>query len=413
MYGLFGDWVAGFGNGFTGGISTDIYSSITGTPLQPKDGFLWTMGNIAGIGASLLVGMKFTVNYQASIGQANFWATYQVVTSGYGVGKGLVGLADGYWEFNDVFNLLGLLPVAGTLLGSSKGIAGMRASNSGGKSNLADGNAEDAFNGLGQTDVSVSGACFVAGTEVLTPDGEKSIEAIRVGDWVVADDPNTIGEIEYKQVTDTFVRQTDKLVDLYIDGEVISTTEEHPFWTPDKGWVEAKDLTVGSLLQTEDGRVVNVDGVETREGSFEVYNFKVEGFHSYFVSDLGVLVHNADYDLQFQADDLVYGPSANLQLRELQQTAGGKLLTDLPDKPPELTWLQHSIQTMEQQTAMGKNIRFDLTHMQDLQNILQNKGPYANTVTAGELRHIQSNWSRFQRNVFFYKNGKEVSAPWM
>jgi hypothetical protein len=289
----------------------------------------------------------------------------------------------------------------------------MRASNSGGKSNLADGNAEDAFNGLAQTDVSVSGACFVAGTEVLTPDGEKSIEAIRVGDWVVADDPNTIGEIEYKQVTETFVRLTDKLVDLFIDGEVISTTEEHPFWTPDKGWVEAKDLTVGSLVQTSDGRVVDVDGVEIREGSFEVYNFRVEGFHSYFVSNLGVLVHNADYDLQFQADDLVYGPSANLQLRELQQTAGGKLLTDLPDKPPELTWLQHSIQTMEQQTAMGKNIRFDLTHMQDLQNILQNKGPYANTVTAGELRHIQSNWSRFQRNVFFYKNGKEVSAPWM
>jgi hypothetical protein len=214
MYGLFGDWVAGFGNGFTGGISTDIYSSITGTLLQPKDGFLWTMGNIAGLGTSLLVGLKVPVQYQASIGQASFWATYQVVTSGYGAGKGLVGLADGYWEFNDVFNLLGLLPVAGTLLGSSKGIAGMRASNSGGKSNLADGNAEDAFNGLGQTDVSVSGACFVAGTEVLTPDGEKSIEAIRVGDWVVADDPNTIGEIEYKQVTDTFVRQTDRLVDL-------------------------------------------------------------------------------------------------------------------------------------------------------------------------------------------------------
>jgi hypothetical protein len=293
MYGLFGDWVAGFGNGFTGGISTDIYSSITGTPLQPKDGFLWTMGNIAGLGTSLLVGLKVPVQYQASIGQASFWATYQVVTSGYGAGKGLVGLADGYWEFNDVFNLLGLLPVAGTLLGSSKGIAGMRASNSGGKSNLADGNAEDAFNGLGQTDVSVSGACFVAGTEVLTPDGEKSIEAIRVGDWVVADDPNTIGEIEYKQVTDTFVRHTDKLVDLFIDGEVISTTEEHPFWTLDKGWVEAKDLTVGSLVQTSDGRVVDVDGVETREGSFEVYNFKVEGFHSYFVSDLGVLVHNA------------------------------------------------------------------------------------------------------------------------
>jgi len=74
---------------------------------------------------------------------------------------------------------------------------------------------------------------------------------------------------------------------------VISTTAEHPFWTADKGWVEAKDLIVGSLLQTADGRVVDVDKIEKREGPFEVYNFKVEGIPTYFVSELGVLVHNA------------------------------------------------------------------------------------------------------------------------
>lgn len=91
------------------------------------------------------------------------------------------------------------------------------------------------------------------------------------------------------------MRQTNTLVDLYIDGKVISTTGEHPFWTPDKGWVEASYLQVGSLLQTEDGRIVDLDGIEKREGEFEVYNFSVEGFHTYFVSDLGVLVHNARY----------------------------------------------------------------------------------------------------------------------
>jgi intein/homing endonuclease len=71
------------------------------------------------------------------------------------------------------------------------------------------------------------------------------------------------------------VRETDALVDLYVDGEVISTTGEHPFWVPDFGWVEAKDLIVGSLLQTEDGRIVDVDRVEKRFGKFEVYNFIV------------------------------------------------------------------------------------------------------------------------------------------
>ena len=76
---------------------------------------------------------------------------------------------------------------------------------------------------------------------------------------------------------------------------MISTTGEHPFWVVDKGWVEAKDLVVGDLLQTGDGRIIDVDKVEKREGKFPVYNFKVEGIPTYFVSDLGILVHNANY----------------------------------------------------------------------------------------------------------------------
>ncbi|MGB5969456.1 MAG: polymorphic toxin-type HINT domain-containing protein [Spirulinaceae cyanobacterium] len=130
---------------------------------------------------------------------------------------------------------------------------------------------------------------------MLTPDGEKNIEDIQVGDWVVADDPTTPGGVAPKQVMNTFVRQTEALVDLYVDGELISTTGEHPFWVADKGWVEASDLQVGDLLQTDEETFVDIDRIEKREGDFEVYNFDVEGFSTYFVSDLGVLVHNAGY----------------------------------------------------------------------------------------------------------------------
>jgi hypothetical protein len=63
---------------------------------------------------------------------------------------------------------------------------------------------------------------------------------------------------------------------------------------PDKGWVEAGDLQVGDLFQTEDGVIIDLDGVERREGEFEVYNFEVEDFHTYFVSELEILVHNAN-----------------------------------------------------------------------------------------------------------------------
>lgn len=53
------------------------------------------------------------------------------------------------------------------------------------------------------------------------------------------------------------------------------------------------------MLQTEDGRAIDVDKVEKREGQFKVYNFQVEGFHTYFVSDLSILVHNAEYPSSF------------------------------------------------------------------------------------------------------------------
>jgi hypothetical protein len=45
--------------------------------------------------------------------------------------------------------------------------------------------------------------------------------------------------------------------------------------------------------------LIDVDGVERGEGHFEVYNFRVEDFHTYFVSDLGILVHNAEYPTNF------------------------------------------------------------------------------------------------------------------
>jgi intein/homing endonuclease len=144
---------------------------------------------------------------------------------------------------------------------------------------------------------------------------------------VIADDPTTPGGIEAKQVLETFVRKTDALVDLYVDGEVISTTGEHPFWVPDLGWVEAKDLIVGSLLQTEDGRIIDVDGVEKREGQFEVYNFRVEGIPTYFVSDLGILVHNACH--KHHSDPKFMGGDPKQPLTTLDENIHRQLHNDM------------------------------------------------------------------------------------
>jgi Pretoxin HINT domain len=131
-----------------------------------------------------------------------------------------------------------------------------------------------------------------------------SIKNIKVGDWVIADDPTTVSEIEAKRVLELFQHSDYQLLDLVVDGEAISVTPNHEFWVVDRGWVNAEDLGIGDRLWTDDRRSVDVDSVSRREGSFQVYNFEVDGFHTYFVSDWGVLVHNCDIPrLQLSRDD--------------------------------------------------------------------------------------------------------------
>ncbi|MDM9580199.1 polymorphic toxin-type HINT domain-containing protein [Nostoc sp. GT001] len=295
ILGMFGEWGAGFASGVSGGFLTDVYEFTTGQKIEPKHAMLYNAGNVTGIGVSFLTGMKAATWAKTAIGPLKWVSTVQTGLDVYDAAKATNNLYQSYqdngkFEREDAWNLLAYVPFVGSLLGVKKFFAANKAIKEGteGVDNVLKNGAENVGTQIRN--------CFVAGTEILTTEGIKNIEDIKVGDWVIADDPTTPGEIEARQVTDTFVRETTALVDLYVDGEVISTTGEHPFWTPDKGWVEAKDLQVGSLLQTEDGRVIDVDRVEKREGQFEVYNFKVDGFHSYFVSGLGVLVHNATYD---------------------------------------------------------------------------------------------------------------------
>ncbi|MFC4075636.1 polymorphic toxin-type HINT domain-containing protein [Salinithrix halophila] len=136
------------------------------------------------------------------------------------------------------------------------------------------------------------GMCFVAGTKVITDDGEKPIEEIKVGDKVLSKDEKT-GKKSYKKVTRLYRRHVNTLYEVHAGGEKIQTTAEHPFWVQGKGWVKAKDLQKGDRLQAADGRQVRVDRVVQRKTKpIKVYNFEVEDYHTYFVSDAQVWVHN-------------------------------------------------------------------------------------------------------------------------
>ena len=74
--------------------------------------------------------------------------------------------------------------------------------------------------------------------------------------------------------------------------EVLETTAEHPFWVVGRGWVAVADLMPGDRLLDASGAVLAVDGLVATGRTDTVYNIEVEGYHTYFVGDLGVWVHN-------------------------------------------------------------------------------------------------------------------------
>jgi|GEM_PF-2461971 len=153
-----------------------------------------------------------------------------------------------------------------------------------------------------------SKVCFVAGTQVLTDQGLKSIEAIQVGDFVLSKNQKT-QKTDYKPVVNLFtVLHTELFTLTYKDktGEAyeIKVSGEHPFWVADKGWVSARQLAINDRLEITDNTYVAVTGLTSEPAklgeTFTTYNFEVDDFHTYFVLQEGktngafaVLVHNS------------------------------------------------------------------------------------------------------------------------
>lgn len=137
--------------------------------------------------------------------------------------------------------------------------------------------------------------CFVAGTLVLTVNGLVAIENIKAGDKVISTDPETM-ETAPKTVLETYIREDSKLIHLVINGEEIVTTETHPFYVNNRGFVNAGELIVGDELLDVNGNVLLVENfdVELTDKPVKVYNFQVEDFHTYYAGECGVWVHNAE-----------------------------------------------------------------------------------------------------------------------
>ena len=136
--------------------------------------------------------------------------------------------------------------------------------------------------------------CFVAGTMILTASGLVAIENIKAGDKVISTYPETM-ETSPKTVLETYIREVTTLVHLTVNGEEIVTTVDHPFYVKNQGFIKAGELIVGDELLDVNGNVLLVENfdVELTDKPVKVYNFQVEDFHTYHVSGLAILVHNA------------------------------------------------------------------------------------------------------------------------
>jgi hypothetical protein len=134
--------------------------------------------------------------------------------------------------------------------------------------------------------------CFVAGTAVLYDDGSRRpIEQVRAGDLVLARDETT-GIVAPQLVEKVYVHPDREAFTLDFGTGTLGTTATHPFYT-DKGWVKAIDLRAGMDCYLENGSRLTIQKVEhPTEQRQTVYNLQVAGFHTYFVGQAGVWVHN-------------------------------------------------------------------------------------------------------------------------
>lgn len=94
---------------------------------------------------------------------------------------------------------------------------------------------------------------------------------------------------------ETYIREDSKLIHLVINGEEIITTENHQFYVNNRGFVNAGALTLRDKLLDTHGSHLSIEksNIELTKKPTVVYNFQVEDFHTYYVGENGVWVHNS------------------------------------------------------------------------------------------------------------------------
>ena len=134
---------------------------------------------------------------------------------------------------------------------------------------------------------------FTAQTLVVMGDGSlEPIGEVEVGDQVLSYDPGS-DRRSVETVTAVWVHD-DPVVSLTLDdGTVVETTVSHPWWVAsERAYLRSDHLQAGDQLLVADGSTVTVTGLSGSSGRQPVFNLSVTGPHTFYVAEIGILVHN-------------------------------------------------------------------------------------------------------------------------
>jgi RHS repeat-associated protein len=107
-------------------------------------------------------------------------------------------------------------------------------------------------------------------------------------------------------VLSTIKRQREEVVRFTVAGvpEPLEASSEHPLFT-ERDWVTAGELTTSDRLLSASGEWLQVEKVTREKGDYQLFNFEVEGDHTYFVGDGQVLAHNCGGGLKRDQAELI------------------------------------------------------------------------------------------------------------